>query len=402
MFECGTQVFIPLGAKGIILKEETTEGEGEVVVVEWFDMPDGRMFYACCIGPGTDELSYKFNLYPASGKRLSSESKLERVREVSNELPVPSLISSVLSDPLSVKECGRDVEGTSLSLAMPSSTEPCRDEVGFSSLDGEFAREQLSLMVRKMELADGRKSWSEIAESVIFAEVGTLTGSEAEDRVNASLIEEGTDFLFDEHGTNLVPEPGVGGSRPSLKTPPVVLSSSSLVKKTMLETIREHEQMQLANSFLARESSSETTSSSDGSSYSSFHSEESADAADVANESDNVVGDDGRDDDVENVDVENDGVLGGAGDEQNGTGDVDVDEESEQDEFASDGDHAAVGDDDVGDRDGVDRRSRHLVGVPLAPGDSECVEYFKETKAWDWTVVRRSEVWRRIPFIDSG
>ncbi|KAH0883920.1 hypothetical protein HID58_060016, partial [Brassica napus] len=159
------------------------------------------------------------------------------------------------------------------------------------------------------------------------------------------------------HGTNLVAEPGVGGSRPSLKMPPVVLSSSSLVKKTTLETIREHEQMQLANSFLARESSSETTGSSDGSSYSSSHSEESADGADVANESDNVVGDDGRDDDVENVDVENDGVLGGAGDEQNGTGDVDVDEESEQDEFASDGDRTAVGDDDVGDRDGVDRRS---------------------------------------------
>ncbi|WZY89701.1 hypothetical protein YC2023_046436 [Brassica napus] len=72
-------------SRWIILKEETTEGEGEgeVVVVEWFDMPDGRMFYACCIGPGTDEFSYKFNLYPASGKRLSSESKLERVREVS-------------------------------------------------------------------------------------------------------------------------------------------------------------------------------------------------------------------------------------------------------------------------------------------------------------------------------
>lgn len=45
---------------------------------------------------------------------------------------------------------------------------------------------------------------------------------------------------------------------------------------------------------------------------------------------------------------------------------------------------------------------RHLVGVPLAPGDSECVEYFKETKARDWTVVRRSKVWRRIPFIDLG
>ncbi|KAF3511018.1 hypothetical protein F2Q69_00004019 [Brassica cretica] len=45
---------------------------------------------------------------------------------------------------------------------------------------------------------------------------------------------------------------------------------------------------------------------------------------------------------------------------------------------------------------------RHLVGVPLAPGESECVEYFKETKARGWTVVRRSEVWRRIPFIDSA
>ncbi|XP_013678476.1 uncharacterized protein LOC106382936 [Brassica napus] len=115
--------------------------------------------------------------------------------------------------------------------------------------------------------------------------------------------------------------------------------------------------MQLAKSFRARESSSETTSSSDGSSYSSSYSEESADGADVANESDNVVRDDGQDDDVENVDVEYDGVLGSAGDEQNGTRDVDVDEESEQDEFASDGDRAAVGDDYMGDRDGVDRRS---------------------------------------------
>ncbi|KAF2563957.1 hypothetical protein F2Q70_00015703 [Brassica cretica] len=221
---------------------------------------------------------------------------------------------------------------------MPSSTEPCCDEVGFSSLDEEFAREQLSLLARKMELADGRKSWSEIAESVVFAEVDTLTGSKAEDRVSASLIEEGTEFLFDEHGTNLVAEPGVGGSKPSLKTPPVVSSSSSLVKKAMLETIREHEQMHLAKSFQARESSSETTSSSDGSSYSSSHSEESADGADVANESDNVVGDDGRDDDVENVDVENDGVLGSVGDEQNGTGDVDVDEENRRSNFSDEHD----------------------------------------------------------------
>ncbi|KAL0770191.1 hypothetical protein Bca101_035341 [Brassica carinata] len=208
-----------------------------------------------------------------------------------------------------------------------------------------------------MELADGRKSWSEIAESVIFAEVGTLTGSEAEDRVSASLIEEGTGFLFDEHGTNLVAESGVGGSKLSLKTLHVVSSLSSFVKKTMLETVREHEQMQLAKSFRAREFSSGTTSSSDGSSYSSSHSEESGDGADVASESDNVAGDDRRDDDVENVDVEDDGALGSAGDEQNGTGDVNVDEESEQDEFASDGDHAAVGDDEMGDRDGVDGHS---------------------------------------------
>ncbi|XP_013588778.1 PREDICTED: uncharacterized protein LOC106297044 [Brassica oleracea var. oleracea] len=143
----------------------------------------------------------------------------------------------------------------------------------------------------------------------------------------------------------------------SLKTPHVVSSLSSLVKKTMLETVREHEQMQLAKSFRARESSSKTTSSSDGSSYSSSHSEESADGADVAIESDNVAGDDRRDEEVESVDVEDDGALGSAGDDQNGTGDVNVDEESEQDEFASDGDHAAVGDDEMGDRDGVDGRS---------------------------------------------
>ncbi|CAN7065851.1 unnamed protein product, partial [Brassica rapa subsp. trilocularis] len=50
----------------------------------------------------------------------------------------------------------------------------------------------------------------------------------------------------------------------------------------------------------------------------------------------------------------------------------------------------------------LESKGRHLVGVPLAPGDSECVEYFKETKARDWTVVRRAEVWRCIPFIDSA
>ncbi|KAH0858332.1 hypothetical protein HID58_086593 [Brassica napus] len=308
-----------------------------------------------------------------------------------------SSISSVAaSDPLSMKECGLDAEGTSLplvgtssafvssssvpssflgsslSLAVPSlplSIEPCRGEVGLSSsstgsspslipnlssvvpsmpsvmekselsssigmpLDGKVACEQLSLLVRKMELADGRKSWSEIAESVIVVELGTLTGSEAEDRVSASLIEEGTRFLFDEHRTNLVAEPGVGGSKLSLKTLP----------------------MQLAKSSRARESSSKTTSSSDGSSHSSSHSEESVDGAD--SEFDNAAGDDRRDDDVENVDVEDDGALGDADDKQNGTSDVNVGEESEQEKFASDGDYDAVGDDEMGDQDGFDERS---------------------------------------------
>ncbi|CAN6832797.1 unnamed protein product [Brassica oleracea] len=96
-FECGTQVFIrPLSGKRIILKEETTEGggggEGEIVVVECFQMPQGRIIYASCIGPGTDVFSCKFELYPASGRRLSSESKLERVGEVSDELPGGSVM----------------------------------------------------------------------------------------------------------------------------------------------------------------------------------------------------------------------------------------------------------------------------------------------------------------------
>ncbi|KAF3487505.1 hypothetical protein F2Q69_00053154 [Brassica cretica] len=288
---------------------------------------------------------------------------------------------------LLVKECGRDAEGTSLPLvgsssafvssssvpssflgsslsfavpSLPLSMEPCHSElsllIGMPS-DGKVAREQLSLLVHKMELADGRKSWSEIAESVIAVELGTLTRSEAEDRVSASLIEEGTGFLFDEHGTNLAVEPGVEGSRLSLTTPLIVPSSSSLVKKTMLETVRKYEQMRLANSSQTKESSSETTSSSDDSSYSSSHSEKSVDSADVAGEYDNISEDDKRDDDIENVDVEDDGALESAYDEWNGTCDVNFGEESDQDEYASDGDHAAVGDDEMGDRDGVDGRS---------------------------------------------
>ncbi|CAG7907170.1 unnamed protein product [Brassica rapa] len=78
----------------IILKEETTEGrgEGEIVVVECFQIPQGRIIYASCIGPGTDVFSCKFELHPASGRRLSSESKLERVGEVSDELPGGSVM----------------------------------------------------------------------------------------------------------------------------------------------------------------------------------------------------------------------------------------------------------------------------------------------------------------------
>ncbi|XP_048622421.1 uncharacterized threonine-rich GPI-anchored glycoprotein PJ4664.02 isoform X1 [Brassica napus] len=355
----------------------------------------------------------------------------------------PSSSPVVTSGSLLVKEYGRDAEGTSLPLvgsisdfvssssvpssflgsslsfavpSLPLSMEPCHSEVGLSSSsfgssssfvpnlssvvpnmpsvmetselisligmpsDGKVACEQLSLLVHKMELADGCKSWSEIAESVIAVELGTLTGSEAEDRVSMSLIEEGTGFLFDEHGTNLAVEPGVEGSRLSLATPLIILSSSYLTNKTMLETVREHEQMRLANSSQTKESSSETTSSSDGSSYSSSHSEKFVDSGDVSE-------DEKRDDDVKNVDVEDDGALGSADDKWNRTYDVNVGEESDQDEYASDGDHAAVGDDEMDDRDGVDGRSdfngRHLVGVPLVPGDSECVEYFKETKARD-------------------
>ncbi|KAG2308281.1 hypothetical protein Bca52824_028029 [Brassica carinata] len=88
MFECGTDMRLILSVgKRIILKEQTTEGEGEIVVVEWFDMPDGRIFYACCIGPGTDKFSYHLELSLDSGDELLFNSNLQRVREVSNEPP---------------------------------------------------------------------------------------------------------------------------------------------------------------------------------------------------------------------------------------------------------------------------------------------------------------------------
>ncbi|KAJ0260300.1 Seven-in-absentia protein [Hirschfeldia incana] len=88
MFECGTPVFIyPLNGKRVILKEKTTDGEGEVVVVECFDTPQGRLFYACCIGPGTDIFSYDLQMYSSSGDQCLFQSKLKRVRVVSNEPP---------------------------------------------------------------------------------------------------------------------------------------------------------------------------------------------------------------------------------------------------------------------------------------------------------------------------
>ncbi|XP_013633261.1 PREDICTED: E3 ubiquitin-protein ligase SINA-like 7 [Brassica oleracea var. oleracea] len=89
MFECGTPVFIhPVSGKRVILKEQTTdEGEGEVVVVECFDTPQGRLFHACCIGPGTAKFSYDLHMYSSSGDSCLFQSKLKRVREVSNEPP---------------------------------------------------------------------------------------------------------------------------------------------------------------------------------------------------------------------------------------------------------------------------------------------------------------------------
>ncbi|XP_018461460.1 putative E3 ubiquitin-protein ligase SINA-like 9 [Raphanus sativus] len=94
MFKCGTLVRIHLTAnKRIILKEQTTtKGEGEIVVVEGFDRPDGRMFYACCIGPGTDKFSYQLKLSLASGDDLLYDSNLQRVREVSNEPPLANFM----------------------------------------------------------------------------------------------------------------------------------------------------------------------------------------------------------------------------------------------------------------------------------------------------------------------
>ncbi|KAL0714531.1 hypothetical protein Bca4012_021510 [Brassica carinata] len=88
MFECGEPVFIyPLNGKRVILKERTTEGEGEIVIVECFDTPQGRIFYASCIGPGEEELSYTFKLFSSCSDRLWFESVLKRVRHVTDEVP---------------------------------------------------------------------------------------------------------------------------------------------------------------------------------------------------------------------------------------------------------------------------------------------------------------------------
>ncbi|CAH8360485.1 unnamed protein product [Eruca vesicaria subsp. sativa] len=88
MFECGTPVFTyPLSGERVILKERTTKGEGEIVIVECFDTPQGRVFYASCIGPGEDKFSYTFKFFSSCPDRLWFESDLQRVREVSDEPP---------------------------------------------------------------------------------------------------------------------------------------------------------------------------------------------------------------------------------------------------------------------------------------------------------------------------
>ncbi|CAH8335714.1 unnamed protein product [Eruca vesicaria subsp. sativa] len=88
-FKCGTPEHIHLLAyKRLILKEETTEeGEGEIVVVSLFDIPEGQILYACCIGPGTDKYSYQLKLSSHCGDDLVFNSNLQRVSEVSNEPP---------------------------------------------------------------------------------------------------------------------------------------------------------------------------------------------------------------------------------------------------------------------------------------------------------------------------
>ncbi|KAJ0260301.1 Seven-in-absentia protein [Hirschfeldia incana] len=110
MFKFGTfmRLILSLG-KRIIIKEQSTEGEGEIVVVEWFDMPDGRIFYACCIGPGTDKFSYQLKLSLQSGDELLFNSDLQRVREVRSEPPrahfllVPSCMLPVRECDISIK-----------------------------------------------------------------------------------------------------------------------------------------------------------------------------------------------------------------------------------------------------------------------------------------------------------
>ncbi|KAJ4902976.1 putative E3 ubiquitin-protein ligase SINA-like 6 [Raphanus sativus] len=88
MFKCGTPEPLYFATdKRTILKERTTQGEGEIVVVEWFDMPDGRVLYACCIGPGADKFSYQLKLTSVYGDDLLFNSNLKRVCEVSNEPP---------------------------------------------------------------------------------------------------------------------------------------------------------------------------------------------------------------------------------------------------------------------------------------------------------------------------
>ena len=57
------------------------------MLLECFDTPQGRIFYASCIGPGEEELSYTFKLFSSCSDPLWFESDLERVLEVSDEPP---------------------------------------------------------------------------------------------------------------------------------------------------------------------------------------------------------------------------------------------------------------------------------------------------------------------------
>lgn len=95
MFECGEPVFMyPKVGERVVLKEKNTgEGGGgrgrELVVVECFETPQGRILSASCVGPPTGfmKLSYSFKLNSSIGDHLCFESSAKSVREASGEPP---------------------------------------------------------------------------------------------------------------------------------------------------------------------------------------------------------------------------------------------------------------------------------------------------------------------------